>query len=64
MVKKKVNVKVHETLLRMSHAYFEGRKVTTDAIRVFIAKGKGFYSEEEIDDEWLFQKLEKIHLLP
>ena len=60
----KMNMKVHEIILGMSHAYFEDRKATVEEIRVFVRRSKAFYSDEQINMGWLLQKLETIHLAP
>ena len=59
-----MNMKVHEIILGMSHAYFENRKATPKEIRIFAEKSKAFYSDEEINMGWLLWKLEAIHLAP
>ena len=59
-----MNMKVHEIILGMSHAYFKDRKATVEEIRIFAEKSKAFYSDEEINMGWLLWKLETIHLAP
>ena len=56
-----MDMKVHNSILNMSHAYFEDIKVTPEEIRKYIDRSKKFYPEEPINDKWLFQKLEAIH---
>jgi len=59
-----MNMKVHDIILGMSHAYFKERKVTLEEIRVYVSRSKAFYSEEVINTGWLLWKLETIHLAP
>ncbi|KKN39014.1 hypothetical protein LCGC14_0747660 [marine sediment metagenome] len=56
-----MDMKIHNLILSMSHAYFEDMKVTPDEIRKYIDRSKKFYPEETINEKWLFQKLEAIH---
>lgn len=59
-----MDMKVHEIILGMSHAYFKERKATVEEIRVFVRRSKAFYSDEAINTGWLLWKLETIHLVP
>lgn len=52
---------IHNNIIGMSHSYFLGRDVNPDAIREFIQMMNRAYSDTEIDEAWLFNKLESIH---
>ena len=51
----------HNEILGMSHSYFSGRDVNPDVIREFVQKMKLAYPDTELDETWLFNKLESIH---
>jgi hypothetical protein len=50
-----------DQILKMSHSYFSEIKATPDTIRVFIERMKRAFGESNIDEFWLFNKLESIH---
>ena len=45
----------------MSHAYLKNINVTPQEIRIFIGIMKQAFSNEDLDEEWLFRRLESIH---
>ncbi len=53
--------RVHEDILGMSHYYFSKREVSPKTIREFLRRMKEAYPEAELDELWLFRKLESIH---
>ena len=52
---------IHNEIIGMSRSHFWGRDVNPDAIREFIRMMDRAYSDTEIDEAWLFNKLESIH---
>lgn len=54
----------HSAILSMSHTYFRDLPVVTpDDIRLFIDKMKHVYPGTELDEAWLFTKLESLHAI-
>ena len=53
--------KTHEDILKISHTYFANRTVTPEDIREFIERAKTLYPGEELNEAWLFRKLESQH---
>ncbi len=47
-----------DTILKMSHTYFNETQVTPDSIRDFINKMKLAFGDDLIDEDWLFNKIE------
>jgi hypothetical protein len=52
---------MHEKILNMSYAYFDRETVTPEKIRTFIKSAKHFFPQSELNEAWLFRKLESIH---
>ena len=56
-----MNMETHNLILKMSHAYFQDKKVTPEEIKNYITRSKSFFPEEKLNLDWLFHKLESIH---
>lgn len=50
-----------DQIVKLSYAYFADKKVTPEAIRIFISRMIIAFPEEHIDEEKLFSKIESIH---
>lgn len=53
--------KVYEDILKISFTFFDGKIVTPEDIRTFIEKSKSLYPHAELNEAWLFRKLESMH---
>jgi hypothetical protein len=53
--------KVHEDILKISHTYFAEAVVTPEDIRTYIERAKSLYPQTELNEAWLFRKLESMH---
>jgi len=53
--------RTHEDILKISLTYFDGKVVSPEDIRTFIEKAKFLYPHAELNEAWLFRKLESIH---
>jgi len=53
--------KIHESILKMSHTYFVDTNVTPEAIRIYIEGVKSLYPQADLNEAWLFRKLESLH---
>lgn len=52
---------INEQILAMSHAHFNFVQATPETIREFIDRMSNAYQDHDIDEDWLFRKLESIH---
>jgi len=52
---------IFDDIIQLSYAYFANKRVTPEEIKTFIARMKAAYSEQDIDEDKLFIKLESIH---
>ena len=52
---------IYDTIIKISHTYFEREVVSPQGISNFINKTRLLYPDIEIDEDWLFRKLESIH---
>jgi len=50
-----------DDIVQLSYSYFADKRVTPEEINTFIGRMKAAYSDEDIDEEKLFAKLESIH---
>lgn len=53
--------RIHEDILKISNTIFADVVVTPEDIRTFIERAKSFYPQEELNEAWLFRKLESMH---
>jgi len=51
----------HDIILGMSHNYFSGRMVTPEVLGEFIERMKLAFPDKDLDEDFLFKKLESIH---
>ena len=52
---------IHNKIIGISHPYFFGGDVNPDAIWKFIGKMQLIHPDTELDEIWLFNKIESIH---
>ncbi len=52
---------IYDTIIKISHTYFDREVVSPKGISGFINKTRLMFPETEIDEDWLFRKLESIH---
>ena len=55
--------KTHDEILGMSHSYFSGREVIDQEIIAFIDRMKMAYPDANLDEAWLFRKIELKRLV-
>ncbi len=51
----------HESIIRMSHGFFTGGNPTSGEIRDYIERMKNVYPDIQLDEAYLYRKLEAIH---
>lgn len=56
-----MNSNVYEEILGMSHTYFSGREIALETLWDFVKRMKLAYADKELDEQYLFNKLEAIH---
>ena len=54
---------IYEQILTMSHGHFLDRNATPELLKEFIERMQNAYPEYNIDEQYLFSKLESIHFI-
>ncbi len=53
--------KDHNEIIKMSHAWFSDKDISPENIFKFIKMMSRGYQREDLDEDWLFRKIESIH---